>query len=297
MRLAIAALSVGLFSTSAAFAGSLALGPAANYNVFVMGTHSAQNSDIEGRAAVGGTASYQNYSIATALPNSGTNAVFGSSVQWTNGQVHGSLVYGTTANLTGVTTLGGTATQSSLVDFAAAGTQLQSLSQQYADLASNGTTYVAPWNAITLTGANAGLNVFTLSAAALGVANGFTINAPAGSTVLINVTGASATMQNFGFFLNGVTRDGVLFNFADATSLTASGIGIEGSILAPGAAVTFNNGQMNGQMIAGSLLGTGEFHNHNFSGEVTIIPLPPAVWGGAAAMIMVVGARRLTRRR
>lgn len=296
MRIAIVALAVGLLAAPPAFAGSVALGPAANYNVFVLGTHTAQNSDTQGRIAVGGAASYQNYGLASAMPASGVNAVFGSSINWTNGQLNGSMVYGTTATFSGTGIVGGTATQGSLIDFAAAGTQLQSLSQQYAALATNGTTTVQ-WGAITLAGTNAELNVFTVSAAALGSANGFTINAPAGSAALVNVIGASVTMQNFGFTFNGVMRDGVLFNFADATSLSASGIGIEGSILAPQAAVTFNNGQMNGQMIAASLQGSGEFHNFGFDGQIVMIPLPAAVWSGGLAMLTLIGTRRMMRRR
>ena len=296
MRL-LAATTTALLVSSTALAGNVSLGPAADYNVFVLGTHTAQNSDIQGRVAVGGAATYQNYGLASAMPQSGVNAVFGSSINWTNGQLNGSMRYGTTASFSGVGIAGGTAQQGSVINFGAAGTQLQTLSQQYAAIAANGTTYVAPWNAITLTGASNDVNVFSLSASALSVANGLTITAPAGSTVLINVSGAAATMQNFGFFLNGVTAGDILFNFADATSLQASGIGIKGSVLAPNAAVTFNNGHMDGQMIASTLQGSGEFHNFLYTGQLAVVPVPAAAWTGGAAMLMLGAGRRLSRRR
>ena len=64
--------------------------------------------------------------------------------------------------------------------------------------------------------------------------------------MLVNVDGTSDSMQNFGISVNGTTREKVLFNFSQATSLSISGIAVQGSILAPRAAVNFGNGTVNG---------------------------------------------------
>jgi choice-of-anchor A domain-containing protein len=57
---------------------------------------------------------------------------------------------------------------------------------------------------LQLTGTSASLNVCHVSGSQLASATGFTIHAPAGSTVVINVDGTSDRMANFGFTLQGI---------------------------------------------------------------------------------------------
>jgi uncharacterized repeat protein (TIGR01451 family) len=107
-----------------------------------------------------------------------------------------------------------------------------------------------------------------------------------GSSVLINVIGETYTTiaarttfameiwngssyTQLGNELSGQSaaelealRRSMLWNFADATSIQIANFAWHGSILAPIAAVTFDNGQLNGTLIAGSLFGTGETHLH-----------------------------------
>src|SRR5262249_4066755 len=70
-----------------------------------------------------------------------------------------------------------------------------------------------------------------------------------------------AQMQYFGMTVSGTDQQHVLFNFPDATSLSVAGISVQGSVLAPGADVTFSNGNLEGTLVAGTLTGSGEFHN------------------------------------
>src|SRR5262249_52585356 len=104
------------------------------------------------------------------------------------------------------------------------------------------------------------------------------ISAPAGATVLVNVSGDSAQMQNMGLSVSGTDRQHVLFNFAGATALTLGGIAVEGSVLAPRANVTFNNGNLEGTLVARSLAGSGEFHNFPSQASVPTAqpPAPPS---------------------
>lgn len=94
---------------------------------------------------------------------------------------------------------------------------------------------------LAMTGTNPKVNVFEVNASAINGINQLAISAPAGSLVVINVRGTSATFQNFGFALSG-------------------GITAKGTMLAPYANVTFNNGAWDGGIYALSLTGTAEGH-------------------------------------
>ena len=113
--------------------------------------------------------------------------------------------------------------------------------------------------------------MFSLDAAKIGQNFGFYIDAPLTSTILVNITGATANLINFGFYfmdykdaipgidyISGVSEffpnSNILFNFLDATLLTINQIEINGSILAPFAHVDFmKNSHIDGNLIAYSL--------------------------------------------
>jgi len=136
---------------------------------------------------------------------------------------------------------------------------------------------------------------------------------PEGSTTLVNISGDVGKMKKFGFYFNGMdgnldgddlNNDGqpdflfpdnlILYNFYEATALNIAGIEVHGSILAPWADVLFSNGHIEGNLIAQSLLGTGEAHNELFNGNLPNHPVPePAtviLLGGG--LIGVVAVRR-----
>lgn len=273
-------LAAPLIATAAVSFASQAhaatLGSAADYNVFTLGNVTQQWTDIEGKVAAGGNISFSG-GIGHKLPaNSGNVAVAGGNFTYNGGELqHGNAVYGGQANLfNGANIKDGNLVKGNPIDFNAAGQYLKTLSSSLGNLAANGTV-TNQYGQLQLTGNDSKLNIFTLSGATLAVINNFQIFAPPGSTVVVNVTGTIASMQNFGFNINGTDQQKVLYNFAQATQLTLSSIGVQGSILAPLAAVTFNNGQLNGNLIAGSLSGSGESHNYLFNGT-----LPDAPTGG-----------------
>jgi len=241
-----------------------ALGVAGAFNVFVLGQVTQSYTDSEGRVAAGGDVRLTAYGIGSALPNSAgqrDDLVVGGGLTYDQGQVfNGNIVSGGTAVLQNVGLPNGTARQGAPVDFAAARTQLDALSAAFAGLAANETA-ADTYGTLRLTGADPTLDVFSLSAGELASADGLNITAPAGATVLVNVSGTAAQMQYFGMTVSGTDRQHVLFNFPDATSLTLAGISVQGSVLAPGADVTFSNGNLEGTLVAGTLTGSGEFHN------------------------------------
>jgi len=227
----------------------------------VLGDVTQSSSDTEGRMAVGGTAKLTNFGVGANLSNShGTrdDLIVGGNLTFNSGQVsNGNVVYGGAGSLTSVGLPNGSARRSTAIDFNAAGQTLRANAATLASYPANGTTSVQ-YNQITLTGNDPQVNIFTVSGSSLASATAFTVRVPANSLVLVNINGTTDRMQNFGFSINGTDRTHIVYNFYQATSLTLSGIGVEGSVLAPNAAVTFNSGQLNGTLVAASLTGGGQ---------------------------------------
>jgi choice-of-anchor A domain-containing protein/uncharacterized repeat protein (TIGR01451 family) len=272
-----------------------ALGVAGAFNVFVLGQVTQSYTDSEGRVAAGGDVRLTSYGIGAALPNSAgqrDDLIVGGRLTYDQGQVlNGNIVYGSTAVLTNVGLPNGTARQGAPVDFAAAQTQLDALSAAYAELAANGTA-TDTYGTIFLAGADPTLDVFSLPAGELATANGLNITAPAGAGVLVNVPGTAAQMQYFGMTVSGTDRQHVLFNFPDAMSLTMAGISVQGSVLAPGADVTFSNGNLEGTLVASTLTGSGEFHSFPTQAQIPVPAQtpPPDVTITMSASTPVVNA-------
>jgi len=239
------------------------------FNVFVLGDLDKSGSDTEGRMAVGGNAKLSGYAVGTGLPNSnGTrdDLVVGGSLTFSAGSVpNGNAVYGLSADVSGVSLPNGTVRQDMPVDFVTAASQLKAISAKLGALAANGTTTVTG-GMVSLTGNDPQLDVFAVKGADLSGANALSISAPAGATVIINVSGSAVQLSSMGFSTAGTDRQKVLFNFPAATSLLLEGVGLEGSLLAPLAQVDFANGANNGVIVAGSLSGPGENHEHPFDG-------------------------------
>jgi choice-of-anchor A domain-containing protein len=102
------------------------------------------------------------------------------------------------------------------------------------------------------------------------------IQAPAGSTIIVNVTGTNLALGT-GIYYNenqnsgdSSLNDNILFNFADAQTVTINGQ-FNASLLAPFAVLT-GSAQMGGNFIAAAIGQTGEVHNDEFTGT---LPPPP----------------------
>lgn len=251
-------------------AGQGLLGPAAAFNVFVSGDLDKHGSDSEGRVAVGGSAKLSGYAIGTGLSNSSgkrDDLIVGGNLTFSAGSVpNGNAAYGGSASISGVSFPNGKAHQAQPIDFKAAAASLKQLSAALAKLPVNGTTKVSSWGGITLAGSNSKLNVFELKGPELATTSGLSITAPAGATVVINIGGTACQMTSFGTGILGTTRRKVLYNFHQAASLLLQGVGVEGSILAPAAAINFANGAINGVLVGQQLVGPGETHEHPFDG-------------------------------
>lgn len=284
------ATAVTGFST-AAHAAQVNLGAATGYNVYVLGDVDL-DSDTEGKMAIAGDATLRNYSVG--LKDQGGDAlIVGGDLGFTNGTVYGNAIVGGKAELKNVDFQGGSLQQGNPIDFGKTAQSLLNLSQSYL---SNTATQaeVTAWKAINLT-AKGSQNIFNLAGADLAKATSLNFLGSADDSFVVNVSGSSISMQNFGFFLNGVKKQNILFNFFEANDLTASGLGIEGSILAPKANVTFNNGQMNGTLVAANLQGNGQF---NYVDRPPVeqppksVPEPTAIAGLGLVTAALAASRR-----
>lgn len=248
------------------------LGPAADFNLFVLNDLNQPSSDTEGKVAVGHDAKLSNYSVGDKLPNSnGTEDVLivNNDLHYTSGAVYsGNIVVGGNTNLPidQVSINNGTLKHGHPIDFAAASSYFNSMTAQLAAY-----TVTAPtqfiWGGLILTGTDPFRNVFMVDGANLSSANNVEITAPNGSVVVVNVSGTNVSWTG-GFTVTGTSTTNVLFNFYEATSLKIQGIDVTGSILAPFADVNFVSGVQNGQMIAKNVHGTGQFNNVKFLGNI-----------------------------
>ena len=206
------------------------LGTAGYYNEFIFGNIVQEFTDSQGRVAAGGSASYNNVSVASEIQGIDPlypQLVVGGSLFWANGSVgyfsdinsgspaykKGDIVVGGNAYIAqkngGSSVAFGSLTTGAALpfSFAAEQTYLQGMSAYWGQLAATGNTSIKPGE-IFLTGADPYLNVFTLSAFDVKQNIGFHINVPEGSTTLVNISGAVGKMENFGFYFNG--KDGNL---------------------------------------------------------------------------------------
>ncbi len=247
------------------------LGVANDYNGFILGTDSQLNASAQGRVAIGGSASLSSYGIASGLTGfSGPSLVVGGDLTYTNSQVFwGDVHVGGTPNFTNVTISNGQLyNPSSPIDFAAASSYLTQQSSSWGALAPTGST-VVQFGGITLTGTDPSLNIFSVNGSDLASANSLTISAPANSTVLVNVNGTTNSMSNFGMtLLDGADKQYTLYNFYETSQLNISGINVLGSVLAPDADITFNNGNTEGTLIGSTISGNGGLQNFIFQGDL-----------------------------
>ncbi|MBI5727571.1 MAG: choice-of-anchor A family protein, partial [Ignavibacteriales bacterium] len=251
------------------------LGPAKEFNMFVLEDMTVPSSDTQGKLAVGRDASLQGYSVGDQLPNSnGTEDVLvvGHDLTFLTGRVYnGNVVYGNSTNLPrySVSIDEGTLRKDTVVDFAAAGVYLRNLSTQLSVQPVNGTTTYQPFNEVTLVGTDPFINVFMVDGAKLSTANNTSITVPNGAVILVNVFGSNVSW-GYGLAVNGTAYNNALFNFYEADSLYIHGIDVTGSILAPRAHTHFQAGVQHGQMICRSYRGQGQLNLDPFVGNLPV---------------------------
>lgn len=298
------------------------LGTAGEFNAFFLGDMTGQNSDVEGRLAVGGNLQLQDYGIGRQLSNShGTrdDLVVGGQINFKNGRIYNGNARSSDTTNPFDNSVGfysddpnspnGRFISGNPVDFDAAATHLNGLSSSLSALSGSGTKSLNSFGELFLTG-TAALNVFTLTDEELANVSAFYIDAPVNANVIVNVSGEAAELSQFGFFRNslripdndsnssvrydGSLTEGVLFNFFEALTLDIFAIGVKGSILAPQAMVNFFDGHIDGQLVAASFKGgsgedlSGQINNYKFKS----VPEPAALILILVGLTVIVKFRR-----
>ncbi|MFL5346946.1 MAG: choice-of-anchor A family protein [Hyalangium sp.] len=248
-----------------------------DYNLFLLESYTGGH-DVEGKVAAGGDITMTDFSVGWALPSADTanTLVAGGKLKLSRGGIWGDARYGDQLQSDkSVVFPRGAAAQGTPIDFAARFAELHGVSSQLASRAANGSTVRTGWGGILLHGTDANVNVFNVDASAFTGAKLLSIDAPAGSLVVVNIRGASATFTGFGIqFSGGINQHGVVYNFVDTTHITANGFGFWGTVLAPLADVSFSNGSWDGGLYAKSLSGNAEGHLNGLY-EHSVCP-PPA---------------------
>jgi choice-of-anchor A domain-containing protein len=234
-----------------------------DYNLFLLGNYTGGH-DVQGKVAAGGNITLTDFSVGVGLPdnNISNTLVAGGNLTLLRGGVWGDAWYGGTysADQTVVYPRGSPA-QGAPIDFADRFASLRNLSSRLGRVPANGRTTREVWGGIMMSGTDPSMNVFDLDASAFSGAVYFNIDAPAGSLAVVNIRGASASLARFSMaFSGGLDAQSVLYNFVDTTRIDASSIGIRGTVLAPYAHITFNDGAWDGGIYAVSLTGNAEGH-------------------------------------
>ncbi|WP_224247606.1 immunoglobulin-like domain-containing protein [Hyalangium gracile] len=234
-----------------------------DFNLFLLGDYNGGH-DVQGKVAVAGNLFLDRFTVGAGLHETNTSQVLvvGGNLTLNHGGVWGDTWYGGTYSADAdVVFHRGTLTKGTPINFASRFSELRTLTSQLAGMAINGTTTRESWGGIILKGTHPTVNVFNVNASDFVGATTLSTSAPPNSLAIINIRGTSATINGIGFaFSGGLDQRTVLFNFPDATTINAHGIGFPGTVLAPYANITFNNGSWDGGIYAVSLTGNAEGH-------------------------------------
>jgi len=277
------ALGLAGFGSGVAFAGTINPSTALqDFNAIVY-TNASTPSDIEGAVVVGGNFSgatvYNNPTAGQTQPAGyGALTVFGSTsgnpINIDNGG--SAYVGGTSGAIVNFNGGGGFYTNPPSASISDYETAFDNLSTSLSQLTAT-STLPTPGNneAITATPGANGIAVFDITAAQLSQIPSYTMNMNGAATVIINVSGTSATF-NANDESGTLGANNIIWNFYQATSVSLD-TQIAGTVLATGANVT-NQNQIDGDLIANSWTGSGELHDWAFDG-----PLPSTSGGGSVA--------------
>lgn len=274
-------------------------GPAHVFNALIFGDFEAVGGDTDGRLAVGGHARIPGgYSVGYGIYGHPIEEYFGGTTDmfivggdledgaWgVNGNiVHGGertgpvrwMPHGNVVRKVSPVTFrddGNVPSDGSGASFADLRDRLEERSERFADMADRGVVSVIsePFS-LRLTGNDPRLNVFNISSAIWnGTSKGIFIDAPEGSTVLVNVTGPDIEIRNSSMTVTGTTLEHVLVHYVDATSVVTSGFTHAAAVLAMHADATFSGGSIDGRAVFGGSVSTSvgfEFHNFHFVGRI-----------------------------
>jgi choice-of-anchor A domain-containing protein len=263
------------------------LGPASDYNVYVVGDMNVWNSDIAGWSAVGGDATVENYGLNTG-GSTGTALSVAGTFTATDAQL-----YGTGGGEAGACALTRFGTPNSSMDCTGADFDAASADNTDSldaiidwtaglDTGTNTATLNEWWPQLIIDGTDStGVNAVSVDTCAVEAAieakwswatdiQGWDIKGTSGSTLVINLYGDCGDMffKNGWMGVSGVSRSNVVWVLHDMTEVEIKNVSVQGALFAPYTDVTFNNGNIDGTLVAASFDGSGESHEVSFEGDI-----------------------------
>lgn len=244
------------------------------------------NGDFESAAAVRGGLRLRSFGVNQAVSGSActdgesqrfTLIAEGGTIDYSNGQLFcGNLLASADAEILSAPSFGGGSvkvgdvTELSGIDFEEAGRELLDESETLCSAVEDGEATDAEVDSsggITLTATGATVEMFSVRARDLSAATGVRFVGFEGQSineVIINVmreaddSEASLVLSNFAVDLGSVPVRSVLWNICGGTDLVViQAVGLPGALLAAGADVTLQNGQVTGQVVARTMRGSG----------------------------------------
>lgn len=272
--------------------GAQVLGAAQRFNIFALEEADLRYVLVHGRVAAGASALLWRASIGDDASQvaAGADAVVIAGVAdlLDCDIAHGNLRTGSAARLVRTHFGDGAHLPGVPVDFAAARSHLAAASAHWATLPQTGTRAFSG-GSLAYLGDHPRLNVLRLRAEDLVDATSFVLEAPAGSTLLVDYAVTTPWLRNLRITVRGLDGSRVLHNFSTATTLGLEGAAIIGAVVAPGAVITLTGsstfeGPLIGRAVGGPqtptfLTGTRFVP---FAGELPLPTATPPAPGGCA---------------
>lgn len=126
---------------------------------------------------------------------------------------------------------------------------LRANSATYGAMSPTGTATEDGFGNLTLAGSGSNPEIFLVTDEQLEDASHVTVSADQDANVLINVEGGRVSPSNFGFELDGVEANRVLFNMFEAYQVNFSEADLKASILAPDCKMFISNISVSGNMV------------------------------------------------
>lgn len=251
------------------------LGIARRYNVFVFENHEQSFTEAEGRVAVGGDAIYDEYCIGSwyeysnKLPKPGMRndlivggfADIRGGINYSGNTVMSCLGKVRNYSMTNKNVLSCMPINERPIEFQLTRTYLEQASRYWASLPANGSCHVNG-RSLQLIGSDHHLNIFYIEGTFIDDSglkicdlDTIEIDAPAYSTVLINISGLDVYINCSKIHTNNVNVHRILWNFYEARDWFNVSTGIEGTVLAPFACMDSFGGFVKGSIITKSLKG------------------------------------------
>lgn len=245
-------------------------------NVFSFTDFKAPYADVEGAILAGRDVAISSYSVnANNVDAYGHySLIAGGNLTLTGGSIkNGDTYVGGTSTIKWADVYSPVQSGTSPVNLSALSAQLKATSTSVSKLATTGSAAIK-YSALNITGTKSAVEVIDITAATLSSVTSFNFsNLSAGSTLILNISGATATL---GGGYQGFENYNVLFNFYEATKLNI-GTGLTANILAPLASVDGGSGVINGEVVVNSWNSGIQINSNHYFQSVQVAGLATAV--------------------